>query len=371
MDVERALSVLTNFATELTQKRIVDQLQTLVSSAQQQSNPSNDENFKNQLAALVATLNTTESNTWSPSQRRLLDQLKLSQCTGTGLRLRLEQILTVDGLTRSLAAQKLSQLLDSVRAAQNSSTQISTAFTQLGITPRSDIMERCEVAILLPVTQNRNTLEWFDADLDGFNKLLKNINEITGSPGTSPRVVGLSTGSWDVWVDMGIRAADILIKAMSALLSLRKNVAELRGTGNTLKPSTDTAQIVELIEALAKNRIEQGLDQIAVDIVNKSTSLDGDRKNELTNALSINVRFLAKKLDEGARLEINPPKELPQSEQQDKSPREISELRNTLDSIKGAAPLIAQMESAETPVLMLSEPQAPAAGTSPNPLPRP
>jgi hypothetical protein len=360
MDLERSLDLLARYVMEVAQQKTVDTLASLAAALQQAAsspNPQTDEAFKNQLKSFFATLDASPSNAWSPADRRHLESLGLASATGQGLRKRLEEILLSDSLTKTLAAQRVSQLVESVRAAVNQATQISTAFGSLGVRARAPSGDECEVVLVIPPPRNNDTLEFLDSDLDEFNTLLKYLNELTGNMGASPRVTGLATGSWEIYVQLSVAAAAKLIELIRGIIGLRREVGELRKKTDAFKdvPLVPHALLEPILE-IANKRIESGLEEVSEVVVESSQTLADGRKNELKIAVKRSVRFLAKRLDEGVRVEIEPPKQLSQAAQQDKNAEEVEELQKQLGFVTENAPLIAKMEEAEKPVLLLPEP---------------
>jgi hypothetical protein len=250
----------------------------------------------------------------------------------------------------------MNELAERERNIYNMATQAVTSFKALGIEAQAPEVEQCEVSILIPAPPNKDTLERLDIDLDGFNKLLKLVNEISGCGGVSPRVTGLDTGSWIVNVDMALQSAGHLVTLIAAIITITKSVGELRKKSKGLADEPDVPEaMIKQLEDLADARVKDGLRKLAEELAAKSTAKDGGRQKELANAISINIHFLAKRLDEGVRIEITPPENLPASVQQNKTPAEIDELQNSLKYLKEQALAVAKMEDNPAPVLLLSD----------------
>jgi hypothetical protein len=89
MDLHRSLDVMQKFIAEMAARSTPESLsqvgrllQTTVSSP----NPSNDEAFNSSLKSLFAALEEAPSNSWPPTQRRILEKLGLAKYMGNGLR---------------------------------------------------------------------------------------------------------------------------------------------------------------------------------------------------------------------------------------------------------------------------------------------
>jgi len=117
---------------------------------------------------------------------------------GNGLRTTLDTLLTQNTITRAIAAQRVNELASQLQSVLATLNQICNGLKALGVEGGRAIYGdgACEVAVLIPDPEHKETLENFDSELDGFNSLLKYLNELSGDGGVSPRVTGLDSGSW-------------------------------------------------------------------------------------------------------------------------------------------------------------------------------
>jgi len=373
MELERALDIAGKFVAELAARSVVDSLANVARSLQttvSQPNPQNDQAFGTQLQKLYEILDAAPSNEWPLSERRVLEQLRLSDFTGRGLRAALDKVLIENAITRSVAAQRVNELSTQLQNQYNTASQLVNGFKALGIEARAVAGEECRVILMIPAPEHKDTLEVLDEDLAGFNRLFKVVGEISGEGAASPRVTGLSNGSWIIVLDETLKAAEHLVLMISGIIGIIRGVSILRGKIKGIEEEPDTDQeILTALQKQAEARRERGLGELAKGMA-QSAKVDDGRRNQLESEMAINVRFLARKLDRGVRIEILPPDTLPPSAQQNKSPEDIAELQAALAKLKEQALAIAKIADLHEPVLMLPDPEKappPPAATKASP----
>lgn len=368
MELERALDVIGKFVAELAARSLVESFAAMARSLQnavQQSNTQNDQTFSAQLQKLYEVLDAAPSNEWPPSQRRMLEQLRLSDFTGRGLRAALDKVLSETALTRSVAAQRVNELSTQLQNQYNTANQLVNGFKALGIGAQAaGAGEESGLVLVIPAPEHRDTLEILDEDLAGFNRLLKVLGEISGEGAASPRVTGLSTGSWIIYLHDAYTVVEQLGGMILTILGIMRGVSILRGKMKGIEDESDTLpETLDLLKKQAEARRERGLEKLAKDMAS-SAKVDTGRRNQLESEMWINVEFLARKLDRGVRIEILPPETLPASVQQNKSPEDIAKLQASLAQLKEQALTIAKIAAdLHEPVLTLPDPEkkAPAA----------
>jgi hypothetical protein len=140
-------------------------------------------------------------------------------------------------------------------------------------------------------------------------------------------------------------------------VGIRKDVGELRHKIEGLKADIQIPkELIEPFEKMAAARTEKGIEEISQTVVMESTSVDNGRRNELKIAVTRSIRFLAKKIDEGVRVEIDPPKQLSQEVQQGKTQEEVATFQGMLEGLNNDVAHIANIEHVASPVLRLPEP---------------
>jgi hypothetical protein len=368
MDLRRALNTVADFAVEVTSQGLSARLSAFQNALQAAiANASGEPEFANQAKTLFSLLDESASNGWQPTQRRLLEQLGLAGFTGRGLRENIEAILLSSGMQRSVLGQKTTELVNKAQTAYTTATQIVTGFKTLGAAIDTPKLEQCETAILIPVQDNNDTLGHLEKDTDGFNKLLKTLNELTGETGVSPRVTGLDSGSWVIYVEQGLEAAAKLVAIILGIIKMRQEVGNLRKKTQGLQEESEIPPaMIEQLEKIATAKVESRLKEIVEQTVSQAQIADATRRNELIVSLSINVHFLARQLDDGVRIEITPPAQIPESLAKTTKPNELVKIQANLEMLKTQAPAIAKMEDVPAHVLMLTDESAGSQSTSAN-----
>jgi len=157
------------------------------------------------------------------------------------------------------------------------------------------------------------------------------------------------------YVELGLNAAAKLVQIIKGIVGIRKDVGELRLKTEALKVDVRIPkELIEPFEKIAETRTEQGIEELSQTVVMESSSVDNGRRNELKIAVTRSVRFLAKKIDEGVRVEIEPP--ISQKDQQGKTQEEIEKLQGMLEKLNNDVAQIANIEHVASPVLRLPEP---------------
>lgn len=242
-----------------------------------------------------------------PFARDVLEELGLEDTFNPTLSRNIDGLVAKSGFDVQGLAQQLRKLAASLNKKIESIQTIDSAFTRLGVEYQHVVAGAAEVGLILPREVVGERLSSLSSEFNEINKLAKAINELVGGGDYEPRVVTISSSAWQVFLDLTPEQIAIWVLAIERIINLFKTNLEIKALSNQLKEKNLPDKITKAIEQEVNKRVKSQLDKLAKDIrkgKKKAASLEG-RANELETQLRHGLYYLAKRLSQGAKVEIN------------------------------------------------------------------
>lgn len=347
MDLAYALDVAYRVQVEATKQRFLEQISAVANAynvAANQPSASADEAFKVQLTTFYAVLDGSEINEWPEADFRAVRHLNLEMLTPSALRASVARILADNNSTRSLGAQSMMALFELVRRHSDALANLLAATSALEVRGERRADAHTEVALLMP--QDGATLATFRKDIEGFERLFTRLNELHGHVGESAPIVALERGSLAVEVQSYVEVVKTLLEIVAAVLTVRLSARELKKKATELRKEDDLdPDLIAKIESAADARTERVIKELSEKIAARGVSDDEGRRNELQNGLSLSIRFVAEKLEEGVRIEVTPARRIAQVEpENERAPEQVAALENELAALRAQALAVEKIE---------------------------
>jgi hypothetical protein len=307
MELSRLVRVLSGFTKELNEKQIPQLLQAVVGSltaAIQTSNSNTDGAFKAAVANLFAQLDGCPSNLWPPSLQNVLRTTGLDQATGAGLRNRIVQILTGDMVTKSGAVAALTTVVTDVTTKNTQAVQSVQHLAGLNIKTPEPPPDDAEVTFVVPSTVFSSNIKDVQRELKLIDQLLQTLAEIIGEQAGSTRVEEISTGSLIVVALAKLKTAKSLLDVVTGIIGIWKRIVGLKNTLSQLSEAKVPKEVLQPVEQHIEAQLSQGIEDLSVEVFQKTTITDTGRINELKTQFKISVRGLAARIDSGETVEI-------------------------------------------------------------------
>lgn len=309
MNVERLNEIATALRADLSRTDILGHLQQLVSALQNQVNQPGQALYEQQVSqfyeSLRAALANSEINSFSPTWQQVLEELGVTELLSKQLELRIEDIFSRNKITPTIAQQELQQILTELQTIISSLENLLTAFSQLQIGSEELGQGNCEVGILVPRLFVDNRLDKFSDELSELNKIFGVFSEIsTGSrPGFEIRTI--SSSALTIFLDTAPVVGACISVAIEKIISLYKQLLEIRKLQGELKKQGLEKKDLKGIEDHANKHMELGIEKLVQELLTEfHDGKDTGRTNELSIELKYSLTKVANRIDRGFNIEV-------------------------------------------------------------------
>lgn len=286
----------------------IEKLNNLISHLQSFINTRNQEHFtafKNTLEEILK-IPEPEKNLAQPYARQILNELKLLDDLVQPLASRIKTTITQNSFDQNQAITELTSIRDDLARKLNEIQKIDSAFTSLDVEYESVFSGDSEIGLLLPRELTGETLEELNQELQQINRVFRAINEITGSEEYSPKIRTISSSWWQIFLELDHTQIAAWVFAIERIVNLFKTNLEIKALQKQLEEKDIPKKITSALEKEVETKIKTGIQKIASDIRKKfSKTSDEPRLNELETQLKQGLTYLAKRLNQGAEIEIN------------------------------------------------------------------
>jgi len=169
--------------------------------------------------------------------------------------------------------------------------------------------ENAHLGILIPEEYSKNTIPNVTKELNRWDKVIKTFKELIGEEIEDTKIDYVSNGSLDFFIENSIEIAQIISTTLLSIVSIYKKVSQIRIKREELKELGISSAEQKVIEKQEKEIITKEIDKISADIIREfaSKKIQTERLNELKISVKNQVLYMAKCVDNGITIEINPP----------------------------------------------------------------
>jgi len=316
MNAERLHIVARTLKSELTERRIVTSLQNLVNALQtivQQSNATTQQSLVNVRDAFYQAVTDTPSDSFTPAWRQILIEMDGDDLFGRNLKQWVEQILADNQMTPGVAQQTLAEILTRLEAFSRALDQLISGFEHFKIGSEELAPGEGEIALLIPRAAVHDKLEEFTKELDNMKFILNTFSELATGHKDDLKIRTLSSSGLMLFLAASPVFAGMIAKVIDFVVGRYKRILEIKKLQLEIDRLQLPGEISEKTKEHANSLMEKSIDKFTIEVVNEYHSgKDGERKNELRNAVNISLNKIANKIDHGFNFEvrIEPPKAL-------------------------------------------------------------
>jgi hypothetical protein len=185
-------------------------------------------------------------------------------------------------------------------------TSIENGFSALGVEYEKVDSESAELGFLLPREVVGDTLKDLTNEFGELSKLLRAVNELVGADEYDPRVLTISSSWWQVFLDLDPNQILVWVLAIERIVGLFQSNLEIKNLQQQLGDKKMPKQITDLIEKEVEKRVSTELKDLAAEIRKDYAKIeDQARLNEIETQLRQGLIYLAKRMNQGAHVEIN------------------------------------------------------------------
>jgi len=300
-------------------KKIVSSLNTLKSNP---NNPTVLKQFEDNREILLQNLRSSKLNRLTPSNIKITKEIGADKYFGSILAENIENILSINNFNISAVATEFNKLKterDNYISNLKSLNEIFDSFN-LDMHWWSD-KHKFEIGLLIPSKiTSENEIPKVAKHLNKWNQIIKDVNEITGKDSSDIKIAFQDIGSLEYFFQSPEITATAIITGVERLTALYKKILEIRKIRNDLKkydfPKKDQNAAMKHESDVSEKEIKSITEDLFKEYGKKR--FEGNRRNEMKNALSLHLRWIAKQIDEGEIIEVNTP-EIKAPKQNEKS----------------------------------------------------
>lgn len=166
-----------------------------------------------------------------------------------------------------------------------------------------------QVGLLLPDAYTKNKISNITKELNKWDKVFKTFKELAGEPTDDTEINFVSNGTLEFFIDNSPAIGASLAYAVDKIIKVYKNVVEIRLTREKLKDLGLPPAEQKTIEKQEKEHLSKELDKVSTELIKEFAikKIEAGRLNELKIAVKGHVIYMAKCIDNGITIEINPP----------------------------------------------------------------
>lgn len=356
MNAERLHLVARAVADELASFALVDLVGRLRAGLQGLASSPSDASAQQQVSdsrTQLTTLADAPSNSWTPTDRQILDELGISDVLGATLHERIEDILARNDITPSVALVEVEPIHDRLTEVQQSLSALLTGLEFFGIS-QDELVDDYEVGVAIPRGAVGNKLPELGEEFVELQKILAPFEELAGAGRPDFEVRSIASSDFSVFliaaptVIYGIaKAVKEIVEVYEKILNIKRTRAEMA----TLVPEEKLSDI----DAYANSVMAERLTELAGELVTAS-ALDEGRKNELNVEVKWSLNKLANRIDAGYSIDIRtpPPPDAPTEPAEGEEDPALME-RARIEEIRELSARIRRLESGGSRILQLPE----------------
>lgn len=267
--------------------------------------PEHLEAFKNHYATIVKATEM-DPQLRQPYAKQTIEEIGLTQYIGEDLAKTVEEIISKNSFDQHGIVNEITSLREELAEKISNLNSIDSAFTTLHVEYVAVANGESEVGILIPRTITGEKIEDLTKELQQINKIFRAINEITGNNEYSPSIRTISTSWWQVFLEVDHTQVAAWIFAIERIVALFKSNLEIKALQKQLEEKSISKKITAALEKEVTEKINNGIASISNELRKKyASSSDSNRLNELEVQLKQGLTYLAKRINQGAEVEIN------------------------------------------------------------------
>lgn len=349
MDASKLLNILLDLTSdsEITITETLNTLTNNINSNQSKEIAINLKKLKDQFSDAIL-------NEYNPSNLKIVESIGASDYFGlTGFQ-KLENILNKNSYDIQKTVTDLQKFIQIRTEFVTLINSTCDNLKKLNVVPHFHSDDTFEVGLLMPKELTDNKIINVTKELNHWDKVFKTFKELTSGSTDDTEINFVNNGSLEFFIENGPEIAACLAVAVERIVKLYKNIVEIRSAKEKLKELGVSTGEQRSIEKQEKDIFNKGIDTIAAEIVKEfaTKQLDNGRVNELRIAIKGHITYIAKCIDHGMIIEINPPeisepseaKETDSDEQKievkrikenyDKTLKKIDIVQKSMDTIK-------------------------------------
>lgn len=166
-----------------------------------------------------------------------------------------------------------------------------------------------QLGLLLPEEYTHSKISTITKELNRWDKVIKTFKEVVGEPADDTEINFVSNGTLEFFINNSPTIGMVLAFAVERIVKVYKNIVEIRQTRDKLRTLGLPAGEQKTLEKQEKEHLSKELEKVSADLIKEfaTKKIDTGRLNELKVAVKGHVVYIARCVDNGITIEINPP----------------------------------------------------------------
>jgi hypothetical protein len=361
VNVERLNAIARATQSDMTRTDVVANLQRLRDALGQQVNNPADSSAQqavaDSLTRLRDTLSASETNSFPPSWRQVLEELQVEDVVGREILAQVDATFERNQITPSVALEAITEMANRVENIAGTLQQLIGAFEFLGIGAEELEPGEAEVMVVIPRSEVASELRQLGQEYVNLERLLGPFLELGTGSRPPVAIKAISSSDFAVYLAVAPFAAKYLADAIQSVLNVYKTILDIREQRQRLAESGVPAQALATVDDHANNRMATEIENIAGRVVAEATGIGDGRANELRQEVRLALGAFANRIDHGYNIDIRAePPEQSESDDDDAQPDPATTaLLDAVERINAAADDLKFITSTGRPILSLPE----------------
>lgn len=264
------------------------------------------EAFRASVDALYTAAVVDDPDLQQPYAQQVISELSLDVVLPPKLNSAIARIIADKSFDPAGLSAELRQLATTATKKISQVVSIDAGFTGLSVEFERVEGASAEVGFLLPREVVGDTLKDLTSEFAQLGKLVRAVNELVGADNYDPRVVTISSSWWQVFLDLDPNQILVWVLAIERIANLFKSNLEIKNLQKQLGEREMPREITDMIEKEVQKRVGAAIRDLASEIRRDHSKVDDEaRMNEVENQLRQGLFYLAKRMNQGAQVEIN------------------------------------------------------------------
>lgn len=289
--------------------RLAEQLDAAATALEQftQSRGESDiAEFRSKLAGALDATDDLAPELLQPYAQQVINDLGLKSLLPPEVRKKINAVVTEHGFDSAALSAAIKKQTKEYSAQINYLKQLDASLRGLYAEYTEVEPERAEVGLLLPREAVGDKLPDLSKEFDKISNLARAVNELTGQPDYDSRVVTISSSWWQIFLDVPVEQIVLWTVAIERIVGLFKSNLEIKNLQKQLGEREMPEAILKAISDEVERKVTAGLATIAQDLSQQFGKIDdAGRRREVETQLRQGLHYLARRMNQGAQVEIN------------------------------------------------------------------
>lgn len=355
MNIEKFNRILDEVLTDEAQNEIITKLNQFVTSLSQiVSNPTHQQlqdNFKNNIETLNEALDNSEYNNYPNSWIEILEEVSSGEFIfGDDLKFAIESVLGNNTLTPANALKEITAIQKNVTDFYKNAREMFDSMQEFNIDFDTLESGQCELSYMIPREYIDNNLDGYDKEIGTLKYIINTITEAVTGEKHGTKIKSISSSELFIYLSVLYVVAEYFLDITNKILEVYERILAIKIKTEELKQMKLPKKAYEAVDKTTEGLMEKEIEKMANNII-KDFKGDSKRKNEIKNGLNSAIQKLAKRIDNGFKVEILIE---PVEDPKDDDKQQI-ELYDAYKSIQGKIDSQPKVKIPDNPILNLPE----------------